>query len=82
MVTKCLKIALDDGFSSISFPALGTGNLGLQKDQVAQTMTKAVVSFSEKYKGSKIRMFFVIFPKDTETLKVHLSIFIHSYSNT
>lgn len=59
--------------SSIAFPALGTGNLGFQSDEVSQIMTSAVLEFSEKYKGSKIQIFFVIFPKDTKTLKVHLS---------
>lgn len=73
MVTDCLKMASKDVFSSISFPALGTGNLGLQKDEVSQIMTTAVVKFSEVHKGSKMNIFFVIFPKDTETLKVHLS---------
>ncbi|MCI4378076.1 hypothetical protein PGIGA_G00211660, partial [Pangasianodon gigas] len=62
-------MASTKGWSSISFPALGTGNLGLRKDEVSQIMTTAVVEFSKYYKGSKIKIFFVIFPKDTDTLK-------------
>ncbi|KAF4086724.1 hypothetical protein AMELA_G00087660 [Ameiurus melas] len=69
VVTHCLTMVTSKSGSSISFPALGTGNLGLQKDEVAQIMTTAVVEFSKNYTGSKIKIFFVIFPKDTLTLK-------------
>lgn len=72
MVTKCLLKASSDSYTSISFPALGTGNLGLKKGEVSDIMTSAVQDFAERYKGPKIQIFFVIFPKDTETLKVHL----------
>lgn len=57
-------------FSSISFPAIGTGNLGFHKDDVSQIMINAVVEFARKYPGKKMDVFFVIFPKDTETFKV------------
>ncbi|KAM9486128.1 protein mono-ADP-ribosyltransferase PARP9 [Clarias gariepinus] len=69
VVRDCLKMASKKGASSISFPALGTGKLGLAKDKVAQIMTQAVVEFSKTHKGFKIEVFFVIFPADTETLK-------------
>lgn len=78
MVTNCLKKASQHVYSSISFPALGTGNLGLKKDEVAQMMTNAVLNFSNNYNGSKMRIYFVIFPKDTETLKVKFKAFIYS----
>ncbi|KAI5107510.1 poly [ADP-ribose] polymerase 9, partial [Silurus meridionalis] len=70
VVTNCLEMASSKSHSSMSFPALGTGNLGLDKDEVSQIMTDAVVEFSKNYKGSKMLIFFVIFPKDTQTLKV------------
>lgn len=73
MVTKCLLNASRSGFSSISFPALGTGNLGLKKDEVSQIMTTAVLQFSDGYNGSKMKIFFVIFPKDTDKLKVQVN---------
>ncbi|XP_060785165.1 protein mono-ADP-ribosyltransferase PARP9-like [Neoarius graeffei] len=69
VVKKCLMKATTTGFSSISFPALGTGKLGHQNDEVSEIMTKAVVDFSETYNGSKTKIFFIIFPKDTLTLK-------------
>ncbi|XP_046700900.1 protein mono-ADP-ribosyltransferase PARP9 [Silurus meridionalis] len=69
VVTNCLEMASSKSYSSMSFPALGTGNLGLDKDEVSQIMTDAVVEFSKNYKGSKMLIFFVIFPKDTQTLK-------------
>ncbi|KAG7331495.1 hypothetical protein KOW79_005464 [Hemibagrus wyckioides] len=68
-IKKCLWKASSDGYTSISFPALGTGNLGLRKDEVSQIMTGAVQDFAETYTGPKIQIFFVIFPKDTDTLK-------------
>ncbi|KAI5628551.1 poly [ADP-ribose] polymerase 9 [Silurus asotus] len=69
VVTNCLEIASSKSHSSMSFPALGTGNLGLDKDEVSHIMTNAVVEFSKNYKGSKMLIYFVIFPKDTQTLK-------------
>ncbi|KAK2850421.1 hypothetical protein Q7C36_009204 [Tachysurus vachellii] len=66
---ECLRKAIADGYKSISFPALGTGNLGLPKDKVSQSMTRTVMEFSKTYTGPKMQIFFVIFPKDAETLK-------------
>ncbi|XP_027008334.2 protein mono-ADP-ribosyltransferase PARP9 [Tachysurus fulvidraco] len=66
---ECLRKATTDGYKSISFPALGTGNLGLPKDKVSQFMTRSVMEFAKTYTGKKMQIFFVIFPKDTETLK-------------
>lgn len=70
MVRKCLDKASEKKNSSIAFPAIGTGNLGLQRDEVAQTMINAAVEFGRSSKARKMIIYFVIFPKDTETLMV------------
>ncbi|XP_036417765.1 protein mono-ADP-ribosyltransferase PARP9 [Colossoma macropomum] len=69
VVTRCLGKAKGKSFSSISFPALGTGHLGFQKEDVAQVMISAVVEFAREHKGKKMDVYFVIFPKDTEIFK-------------
>ena len=71
MVTHCLEKARKT-FSSISFPAIGTGNLGFQKEEVAHLMIGAVEQFAEQHKGKKMDVYFVIFPKDTDIFKVKL----------
>lgn len=68
-VTKyCLVTAHAHRSSSISFPALGTGNIGLQKQKVADIMTQAVVDFARRG-GSTMDVYFVIHPSDWDTMK-------------
>ncbi|KAL7866086.1 hypothetical protein SRHO_G00113330 [Serrasalmus rhombeus] len=68
VVTRCLEKAVNK-FSSISFPAIGTGNLGFQKEEVAQLMIGAAEQFAKQHKGKKLDVYFVIFPKDTDIYK-------------
>ena len=42
-----LDLARDLGAKSIAFPLLGTGLVGLNTDQVAQTMTRVMADFEE-----------------------------------
>lgn len=71
-VTKCLEEADNKGHSSIAFPAIGTGNLGYPKDIVAEEMFEAVSQFSKKNPRSSVRnVDFVLYPKDTATIKVN-----------
>ncbi|XP_028992075.1 protein mono-ADP-ribosyltransferase PARP9 [Betta splendens] len=65
-VLECLKRAVFNRHTSISFPAIGTGHLGLGKKDVALNMFKAVVDFSQ---GSheEIAVNFVIYPSDAGT---------------
>ncbi|XP_056390981.1 protein mono-ADP-ribosyltransferase PARP9 [Hyla sarda] len=68
-VTKeCLKTAHQHRSPSISFPALGTGNIGLPKDTVADIMTQCVLDFARQNQR-KMDVYFVIHPKDADTLK-------------
>ncbi|XP_049340824.1 protein mono-ADP-ribosyltransferase PARP9 [Astyanax mexicanus] len=66
VITQCLKMTEWHGFSSISFPAIGTGNLGFSKEEVSQKMIGAVAEFAKKYNGKKKNVFFVIYPADTD----------------
>ncbi|KAJ8410633.1 hypothetical protein AAFF_G00195370 [Aldrovandia affinis] len=66
VVLKCLDKAKYK-YSSISFPAIGTGLLGFSKMEVAHIMMKAFADFAEQNKGSKMDVYVVLYPSDTET---------------
>ncbi|KAM3607753.1 uncharacterized protein V6R79_013164 [Siganus canaliculatus] len=68
-VTHCLQAAAKHHHKSISFPAIGTGNMGLSKKDIAQLMTQAVAEFAQMWK-EKMDVCFVIFPSDKDTFKV------------
>ncbi|XP_043988457.1 protein mono-ADP-ribosyltransferase PARP9 [Gambusia affinis] len=65
-VYECLVEATKNQHSSISFPAIGTGNLGFLKETSASIMSKAVAEFAERSQ-SKLDVYFVIFPLDYDT---------------
>lgn len=56
--------------SSISFPAIGTGMLGFNKQEVAQIMVDTAVKFAKKNNGTIMDIYYVIYPADTETYRV------------
>lgn len=60
---------------SITFPAIGTGNLRLDKDEVAQIMSHAVDDFA-KTSTKNLEVYFVIFPPDTSIFEV---VFVKCY---
>ncbi|TRY60714.1 hypothetical protein DNTS_016445 [Danionella cerebrum] len=66
-ITECLRKA-SNGYRSIAFPAIGTGNLGYNKSDVAGIMVKAVAEFAKKIQ-KKLDVYFVVFPKDTEMMQ-------------
>lgn len=47
-VVDCLDAAENQGMSSISFPAIGTGKLGVSPDRCAKAMLKGAISFSKQ----------------------------------
>ncbi|XP_069838588.1 protein mono-ADP-ribosyltransferase PARP9 [Dendropsophus ebraccatus] len=68
-VTKeCLMRARQHRSPSISFPALGTGAIGLYKGIVADIMTQTVLDFARQF-PCMMDVYFVIHPSDKETLK-------------
>ncbi|XP_036396903.1 protein mono-ADP-ribosyltransferase PARP9 [Megalops cyprinoides] len=69
VVLKCLDKATWSKHTSISFPAIGTGNLDFSKQEVAQVMMRAVSDFAQKYQGKKMDVSFVLYPSEADTYK-------------
>ncbi|XP_074514243.1 protein mono-ADP-ribosyltransferase PARP9 isoform X2 [Sebastes fasciatus] len=67
-VLECLWQATADGHKSITFPAIGTGNLGFGKKEAAEIMSNAVADFAQKA-PKKMDVYFVIYPSDNDTFK-------------
>lgn len=63
-VMKCLQEAEKKGLSSISFPAIGTGNLGVSARECAQTMLSAIRVFNDQQPISMQLIKMVIFQKE------------------
>ena len=63
-VMKCLQEAERKGLSSISFPAIGTGNLGLSARDCAHTMLSVICDFSAQQPKSMQLMKMIIFQKE------------------
>uniref|UniRef100_G3NCP2 Macro domain-containing protein n=1 Tax=Gasterosteus aculeatus TaxID=69293 RepID=G3NCP2_GASAC len=68
LVLQCLRMAAAQKYKSISFPAIGTGNLGFDRRDSACIMHSAVAEFSQSFKG-KMEVYFVIFPSDDDIFK-------------
>ncbi|KAF3842871.1 hypothetical protein F7725_001720 [Dissostichus mawsoni] len=68
-VTECLQNAAKDRYKSIAFPAIGTGNLGFDKKEVAWIMANAVDDFAHNCQ-TEIDVMFIIYPSDDQTYKV------------
>ncbi|XP_006905626.1 poly [ADP-ribose] polymerase 9 isoform X1 [Pteropus alecto] len=67
-VRKCLEKCLELHLTSISFPALGTGNIGVCKERAAKIMFDEVLMFACKHR-KQLTVKFVIFPVEIETYK-------------
>ncbi|XP_034554224.1 protein mono-ADP-ribosyltransferase PARP14-like isoform X1 [Notolabrus celidotus] len=69
--SDCLAKAENSGIASISFPALGSGDLGFPKDLVASLLLKEIVEFSSKRKPQHLKkVVIILFPADTNTIQV------------
>lgn len=67
----CLDKAEDSGLTSISFPAIGTGNLGFPKVLVASLMLDEILAFSSKQQPKHLKkVVIILYPKDTQTIQV------------
>ncbi|XP_069140966.1 LOW QUALITY PROTEIN: protein mono-ADP-ribosyltransferase PARP14-like [Argopecten irradians] len=66
----CLREATQQGYESVAFPAMGTGNLSYPRDTVAREMYKIVSKYSTQNPTSPVRnVMFVIYDKDLPTVK-------------
>ncbi|XP_064307225.1 protein mono-ADP-ribosyltransferase PARP14 isoform X1 [Phalacrocorax carbo] len=70
IITKCLQIAEELSLKSITFPAIGTGNLGFPRPIVAQLLFDKVFEFSSKNGVNSLEeVHFLLHPKDTANIQ-------------
>lgn len=68
---KCLNMAEDTRLTSISFPAIGTGNLGFPKTLVSSLMLAKILKFSkEKHRKHLKKVMIIIYSGDVESIQV------------
>lgn len=72
-VGECLKKCIELNKTSISFPALGTGNINMRKDKAVEIMFEEVLKFAKDCAEKKLIVNFVIFPEEIETYKVFIA---------
>ncbi|XP_009947420.1 PREDICTED: poly [ADP-ribose] polymerase 14-like [Leptosomus discolor] len=70
IITKCLEIAEELSLKSITFPAIGTGNLGFPRSVVAKLLFDKVFEFSSKNGVNSLEeVHFLMHPKDTDNIQ-------------
>ncbi|XP_075367609.1 protein mono-ADP-ribosyltransferase PARP14-like isoform X1 [Mycteria americana] len=70
IITKCLQIAEELSLKSITFPAIGTGNLGFPRSVVAKLLFDKVFEFSSKNGVNSLEeVHFLLHPKDTANIQ-------------
>ncbi|KPP70403.1 poly-like [Scleropages formosus] len=69
IVQKCFKLAEKQEAQSISFPAIGTGNLDFPKDLVAKMMLEETLKYSKSCPIHLQEVFYIVHPSDTETVE-------------
>ncbi|XP_059199634.1 poly(ADP-ribose) polymerase family member 14-related sequence 1 isoform X3 [Centropristis striata] len=77
----CLNKAEDSGLTSISFPAIGTGNLAFPKDLVASLMFDEIIAFSKKQPKHLKKVVIILYPKDAQTIQVFSDEFAKKFPN-
>ncbi|NXX29663.1 PAR14 polymerase, partial [Nicator chloris] len=71
IITKCLEIAEELSLKSITFPALGTGNLEFPRSVVAKLLFDKVFEFSSKNRVNSLEeVHFLLHTKDTANIQV------------
>ncbi|NXG00860.1 PAR14 polymerase, partial [Sakesphorus luctuosus] len=71
IITNCLEIAEELSLRSITFPAIGTGNLGFPAFVVAKLLFDKVFEFSSKNGVNSLEeVHFLLHPKDTANIQV------------
>lgn len=77
----CLTKADNAGLTSISFPAMGTGNLGFPKDRVMTWMLDECVAFSSNSPKHLKKVVIVVFPGDVKTIQAFNDEFVKKFPN-
>ncbi|KAM9034439.1 protein mono-ADP-ribosyltransferase PARP9 [Sarcophilus harrisii] len=70
---NCLEKSCNHNIYSLSFPALGTGNIGIPKEKAAHIMLEAVLQFSKDYPQKELLVNFVISPNDSKLSEIFKS---------
>ena len=71
LLRTILKTAHDGKLVSLAMPAIGTGNLKIPHDLVAQVMYEEVAAFSAAEPRSTLRdIRFVLFDRDVKSIQV------------
>ncbi|XP_029936580.1 poly(ADP-ribose) polymerase family member 14-related sequence 1 isoform X2 [Myripristis murdjan] len=79
----CLGHAEDNGLTSISFPAIGTGNLGFPRDLAASLIFDEILSFSSKKQPKHLKTVVIILhPSDAQTIQAVMDEFNKRFSTT
>ncbi|NXI51600.1 PAR14 polymerase, partial [Chloroceryle aenea] len=70
VITRCLEIAEELSLKSITFPAIGTGNLGFPKSVVAKLLFDKVFEFSSRKELYSLEeVHFLLHPKDITNIQ-------------
>ncbi|XP_006822617.2 protein mono-ADP-ribosyltransferase PARP14-like [Saccoglossus kowalevskii] len=70
IMQTCLNTASQNGYSSIAFPAIGTGGLQFPRDATARIMYEEVTSHSSDNPASSIsNILFVVYDQDFATIQ-------------
>ncbi|XP_035532032.1 poly(ADP-ribose) polymerase family member 14-related sequence 1 isoform X1 [Morone saxatilis] len=78
----CLDKAEDSGLSSISFPAIGTGNLGFPKNLVASLMLDKILAFSSKKQPKHLKkVVIILYSGDANTIQAFSDEFMKKFPN-
>ncbi|XP_058050800.1 protein mono-ADP-ribosyltransferase PARP14-like [Ahaetulla prasina] len=73
IIEKCLKVTEQLSLSSITFPAIGTGNLGYPKQYVAKTFFDEVFKFSQAENPKSLKeVHFVLHSRDATTIQAFM----------
>ncbi|XP_061860494.1 protein mono-ADP-ribosyltransferase PARP14 isoform X2 [Colius striatus] len=83
VITRCLETAKELSSKSITFPAIGTGNLGYPKSVVAKLLFDKVFEFSSKNRVNSLEeVHFLLHPKDTANIQEFSNEFENRSRNT
>lgn len=78
IITKCLEIAEELSLKSITFPAIGTGNLEFPRSVVAKLLFDKVFEFSSENRVNSLEeVHFLLHTKDTANIQVSYCGFLY-----
>lgn len=73
IVRYCLEEAEKRHMTSLSFPAIGTGNLGFPRDLVSRVLLKEIHGYSRRRSPRYLsEVAIVVHPSDSQTVDVSL----------